>query len=229
MLSHHLAHAGYGAIALAIGLETAGFPFLPGETTLLAAAAFAGSEQGLHIGGVIGSAIGGGIVGGIVGYAIGRALGFRLLLRYGPRIGVTPRRLKLGMYLFGRYGGAVIFVARFVALLRSLASFLAGATRMRWGRFLLYNALSAAVWAGLYGYAAFALGKQIKHLAGPVGAGIGLVVLILVVTALVSLRRRENLLADEAERAMPGPLENYLHWRDHNIRRHQHQPRTAEK
>jgi membrane protein DedA with SNARE-associated domain len=218
--THHLAHAGYGAIALAIGLETMGVPFLPGETTLLAAAALAGGVAGLDIWGVIGAAVGGGILGGVAGFWIGRALGFRLLLRHGARIGITERRLKLGIYLFNRYGGAVIFVGRFVAVLRSLTSFLAGANRMNWGRFMVYNVLSAVVWGGGYGYAAFLFGKNIKHLAGPVGAVIGAVVLALLIFLGVMLRRHENRLADEAEREMPGPLDQDHHRPRGGIGRH---------
>lgn len=206
-MTHAIAHAGYGAIALAIGLETAGVPFLPGETTLLAASAFAGGEHGLAIGGVIGAAIAGAIIGGIVGYAIGRIFGFRLLLHHGDRIGITERRLKLGIYLFDRYGGAVIFFGRFVAVLRSLTSFLAGANRMSFRRFMIYNAASGIIWASLYGYAAYAFGKRIKHLAGPVGAGVGVVVVLLIIAGVVLLRRNEARLTQEAERAMPGPLE----------------------
>ena len=43
MLTHHLAHAGYGAVALAIGLESMGIPF-PGEATMLAALAIAAPD-----------------------------------------------------------------------------------------------------------------------------------------------------------------------------------------
>ena len=50
-------------------------------------------------------------------------------------------------YLFARYGGRVVFVARFVAFLRALAGLLAGINRMEWKRFMLFSGLGAAVWA----------------------------------------------------------------------------------
>ncbi|HET6184911.1 MAG TPA: DedA family protein [Acetobacteraceae bacterium] len=217
-MTHQLAHAGYGAIALAIGLETMGVPFLPGETTLLAAAAFAGGEAGLAIGGVIGAAIAGAIIGAMAGYGIGRLFGFRLLLHHGSRIGLTERRMKLGIYLFDRYGGAVIFIARFVAVLRSISSFLAGANKMPWRPFMIYNVLSAIIWAGAYGTAAWYFGKRVKHLAGPVGGGIGVAVLLVVVCGVILLRRNEARLSEEAERAMPGPLEIDGHRHRHHRR-----------
>ena len=214
MLTHHLAHAGYGAVALAIGLESMGIPF-PGEATMLAALAIAATGHGLVIGGVVGAAAAGATVGGMIGFWIGGALGFRLLLRYGHRIGITERRLKLGVYLFRRYGGQVVFFGRFVAVLRSLAGFLAGANQMNWVPFCFYNLAGAVVWAGLYGYGAYVFGHHIHHLAGPVGIAIGVVAVILVGAGIAFLSRHENQLADAAERALPGRLELHMN------RRHQ--------
>lgn len=209
-MTHHMAaHAGYGAVALAIGLESMGIPF-PGETTLIAALAIAAAGHGLNVGGVVGAAIAGASVGGIIGYWIGRVIGFRLLLRHGSRIGVTERRLKVGVLLFRRYGAGVVFFGRFVAVLRSLAYFLAGVNRMEWGRFLLYNVAGAVAWAGLYGLGAYEFGHHIHHVAKPVAIGIGVFVVLLLIIGFLFLRRHESQLADEAERLMPGPLEDYI-------------------
>jgi membrane protein DedA with SNARE-associated domain len=198
-----------------------GLPFLPGETTLLATAALSAGAGGLSIGGVIGAAVAGAVVGGLIGFWLGRAFGYRLLLRYGPRVGLDQRRLKLGIYLFKKYGGAVIVLGRFVPLLRSLFAFLAGANRMSWARFMAYNVLGAFIWAGGYGYAAHVFGKQIKHVAGPVGLSIAGLIVLLLVLAWFLLRRHENRLADEAEREMPGPLDpDGHHWPHRRFGRH---------
>ncbi len=176
-------HAGYGAVFLAVGIESIGIPF-PGETTLIAAAAYAGGTHKLNIAFVIAAAAAGAIIGDNIGFWIGREFGFRLLLRYGRYIGITERRIKLGQYLFRRYGGEVVFFGRFVAVLRALAAFLAGTNRMSWPRFLIFNAAGGIVWSGLYGIGAYALGKQIHRLAGPVGIVLGVIALILIVTGL---------------------------------------------
>lgn len=208
MLAHHhdlLAHAGYGAIMLAICVESLGVPF-PGEATLLAAAIYAGTTHGLNITLVIAAAAAGAIIGGIIGFCIGRSFGFWLLTKYGGVIGMNERRIRLGQYLFLRYGGAVVFLGRFVALLRALASFLAGANQMSWPRFLAFNAAGGIVWSSLYGVGAYVFGKEIHHVAGPVGATLGVVALIAIVSCIVFLRRNEKRLEDEAERALPGPV-----------------------
>jgi len=59
---HLIGQYGYGAVALAVGIESVGIPF-PGETTLLAAAIYAGTTHHLSIAGVIAAAAIGAIVG----------------------------------------------------------------------------------------------------------------------------------------------------------------------
>lgn len=205
MSPHLLAHAGYGAIILAIAIESLGIPF-PGEATLLAAAIYAGSTHKLDIFWVVAAAAVGATGGGIIGFWIGRSFGFWLLLRYGRYIRLNEARLKLGQYLFLRHGGKVVFFGRFFAVLRALASFLAGANSMRWPRFLVFNAAGAIVWASIYGFGANALGKEIHYLLGPVGAVLGIVALVIIVGGFIFIHRNEKRLEEAAERALPGPL-----------------------
>ena len=193
---------GYGAVALAVGLESLGLPF-PGETTLLAAAVYAGATGRLDIALVISAAACGAILGDNLGFWLGREFGFRLLLRFGHRIRITPKRIKLGQYLFLRHGGKVVFFGRFVAVLRALAAVLAGANRMDWPHFLLCNAAGGIVWATLYGLGAYSLGTQVHHLVGPVGFGVAAVAVSLMVAGFLMLRRNEARLLAEAERALP--------------------------
>ena len=126
---------GVWLIAGMIALESVGVP-VPGETVLVAAAIYAGSTHHLHIASVIGAGIVGAIVGNIVAFLVGRVYGYRLLRRYGSYLHLNKSRIKIGQYLFLRHGGKVVFFARFVAVLRSVAGILAGANRMPWPRSL---------------------------------------------------------------------------------------------
>jgi membrane protein DedA with SNARE-associated domain len=208
-LSHAAAHAaakfGYGAVGFAVGIESIGIPF-PGETTLIATAIYAGASHHLNIVWVVAAAAIGAIIGDNIGFWIGREFGFRLLLRYGRYIRMTPPRIKLGQYLFMRHGGKVVFFGRFVAVLRALAAFLAGANRMAWPRFLIFNALGAIVWSSAYGFGAYFLGKAIHRLIGPVGIVLGVIAVIAIIIGIIFLRRNETRLEEEAERALPGPI-----------------------
>jgi len=202
----HLIHVyGLAAVAAIVGLECVGIP-LPGEAVLLAAAIYAGTKHDLNIVSVILTAGSAAIVGRMVGYAIGRGFGYRLLLHYGYYVRMTTSRIKLGQYLFLRHGGKIVFVAQFVPVLRTFAGVFAGANVMPWGDFAVANAVGSSIWAVIYGYAAYALGREFERLEGPIVIFLAVITVISFIVAGIFVKRHEMQLAAEAERAMPGPL-----------------------
>ena len=203
----HLIHE-YGLVAVAaiIGLECLGLP-VPGETALLAAAIYAGTKTDLNINTVIVTAAGAAMAGRMIGYVIGHKFGSRLLLRYGHYMGPTTGRIKLGQYLFLRYGGKIIFVAQFVPVLRTLAGPFAGANLMPWRNFVFANAVSSAVWAASYGYAAYWLGGEFERLQGRTVVPLVFIAVIALIAGGLFVRQREARLITEAERAIPESLE----------------------
>ncbi|QNK82195.1 DedA family protein [Nakamurella sp. PAMC28650] len=201
-----ISNYGYYAVFLVIGLESVGIP-LPGETVLIAAATYAATSGNLNIWVIFAAAAAGAILGDNVGYWIGNKGGYKLARKYGPKIHLDERKLKVGRYMFDRHGGKVVFFGRFVSVLRTFAAFLAGTVRMSWPRFLLYNALGGLVWSAIYAFGFYAAGNTLKQLSGIVNyVAIGIAVVVVVVVFLV-VRRQTNLLADKAEAAYPGPLE----------------------
>ncbi len=207
-LLHLLATYGYWAVLVFIAIESTGIPF-PGETMLLVAAIYAGTTHQLSIPLVIVAAASGAILGDNLGFWVGREGGFRLLRRYGRYIRLDERKLKLGQYLFLKHGGKVVFFGRFVAVLRAWAAFLAGTNRMRWPGFLLFNALGGIVWATLYGLGGYFLGDNIHRLTGPVAITSIVLATLVIIAFLIFVRRNEQRLEAEAERALPGPLDGY--------------------
>jgi membrane protein DedA with SNARE-associated domain len=198
-IDHILSTYGYGAVFGMVAIESLGVP-LPGETTLIAAALYAGATGKLTDWVVVVVAAAGAILGDNVGFAIGRYGGFRLLRRYGAKIHVDERRIKLGIWVFRRHGGKVVFFGRFVSILRTYAAFLAGTNRMPWPRFLAFNAAGGIVWASVFGFAYYYFGKALKGLQTPVDVGLGAAAFVIVVVFLVYLKRKERELADRAER-----------------------------
>lgn len=201
-----IAHYGYLAVFVVIGLESAGIP-LPGEITLVTACVIAGTLHALDVRLVLMAAVAGAVLGDNLGYWMGREFGFRLMLRHGTKVGIGQRQIKLGQFLFLRHGGKVVFFGRMVAVLRVLAAVLAGTNRMPWGHFLACNLGGAVLWAALYGGGAYALGKQIKAFTGPaglVGLALGAVATII---AIRYIRGHQRALEDQAEEALPGPVE----------------------
>jgi len=207
-LQHLLVTYGYWAVFVFVAIESLGIPF-PGETMLLVAAIDAGTTHQLSIVLVIVAATCGAILGDNIGYWIGREGGYRLLRRYGRYIGFNERRVKLGLYLFRKHGGKIVFFGRFVAVLRAWAAFLAGVNRMPWSRFLLFNALGGVIWATLYGLGGYFLGEEIHRLTGPVGIVTIVLAALIIIASLIVVRRNEKQLEEKAERAFPGPIELY--------------------
>jgi membrane protein DedA with SNARE-associated domain len=196
---------GYWGVGGIIALESMGIP-LPGETVLIVAAIYAGTTHELNIWLVIAAAAAGAILGDNVGYWIGREAGYRLLRRYGPYVGLNEGKFKLGLYLFARHGGEIVFFGRFIAVLRALAALLAGANRMGWPRFLFFNAAGGIVWTALYGTAAYHLGNKLHHLTKEAAWGLSGLAVIVIILGLIYLRRHEAHLQALAEQAIPGPL-----------------------
>ncbi|HEY2532706.1 MAG TPA: DedA family protein [Xanthobacteraceae bacterium] len=186
-------------------LESIGWP-LPGEAILVSAAIFAGTTQGLGIAVVLLSAMLGAILGGTIGFWIGDRYGYPLLLRYGPYIGLTEIRIKIGRYLFRRHGMLVVLIARFVAVLRSVVGFIAGANRMPFAHFMIANSAGAVAWALFYGLGAYYLGRGVEEFARPFAMALSVLGAILVVSMILYWRRKEHELAAAAERDLPGPL-----------------------
>ena len=193
---------GLWVIAGMIAIECVGIP-LPGETVLVAAAIYAGTTHRLDIVSVIAAAIVGAVLGNVVAFALGRAYGYRLLRRYGHYIHLDATRLKIGQYLFLRHGGKVVFVARFVPVLRSVAGMLAGANRMPWGSFMQANVAGAVVWVAIDCTGAYLFGEELTRLAAPVGIALGALVVAIIVVAGRFVARHEKELAEEAARALP--------------------------
>lgn len=159
---------GYAAIFVIVMLESSGIP-LPGETVLVCASVYAGTQPEFDIRLIIGAAASGAILGDNVGFWVGRRFGRNLLLKYGQVIRITHRQLVLGEYLFARYGGIIVFCGRFVAFLRVYAAILAGANKLEPLKFTIYNAAGGLVWATVFGAGGYLLGKHVEHLLAPLG------------------------------------------------------------
>jgi membrane protein DedA with SNARE-associated domain len=215
-LTQLISHYGYWVVMLFVGVESIGIPF-PGETMLLAAAIYAGTTQELDISLVVAAASAGAVIGDNIGYWFGREFGYELLLRFGRHIHFDQRKMKLGMYLFQKHGGKVVFFGRFVAVLRAFAALLAGINQMDWRRFLLFNIAGGVTWSTLLGLAGYNLGKEARHLLGKAGIVILVVAAALLVVAFIAIRRNERRLEEEAERMFPGPLA-------HQIGKHRGEP-----
>jgi membrane protein DedA with SNARE-associated domain len=147
--------AGYPALFILVMSESSGVP-VPGETALVAAAILA-SQGSLQIELVIPVAALAAIVGDNMGYLISRRA--RPLERPGPLEARRRHMLEVGEPFFRRHGPTAVFIARWVVGLRTWASWLAGASRMPWRSFAVWNAAGAVSWATTMGLVAYFVGR----------------------------------------------------------------------
>jgi len=203
---HHLLNQyGYAAVFALVGAESLGIP-LPGETILIAAALYAGSTHKLSVWAIFAVAAAAAITGDNIGFWIGDKGGYRLLHRYGRYIRADETKIKIGRLIFDRHGGKVVFFGRFVSVLRTYAAFLSGTLKMRWRRFLPYNASGGIVWTAIYSFVPYAIGNTINKASTPVDIGLGVVAVAIVAVGIWVIRRQAGRLAVQAEAAYPGPL-----------------------
>jgi membrane protein DedA with SNARE-associated domain len=204
-----LSSYGYLVVFLLVMIESIGVP-VPGETALIGAALYAGSTHKLAIWWIVAVAIAGAIVGDNIGFSIGRYGGAKLLLRHGHKIRLHEGRLKIGIWLFRRHGGKVVFWGRFVSILRTWAAFLAGANHMEWGRFLIFNAAGGIVWATLYGVLYYEFGATLRTLSTTIDVVLGVAGTAILVAFVLWTRRKEAELQQRAEEELEGSVAEEL-------------------
>ncbi len=182
-------HVGYPLLFLLVMAESSGVP-IPGETALITAAVLASQGQ-LKIALVIPIAAVAAIVGDNIGYVIGRNGGRWLLERPGRFHRQRLQVLETGEPFFERHGPKAVFFGRFVLVLRVWASWLAGATRMVWHSFLLWNALGGICWATAVGLIAYFLGHSAGNAVQTFGV-YGLAAFVLGAAGVFIARRRHQ-------------------------------------
>ena len=132
------------------------------------------------------------ILGDCLGYVLGRRGGRVLLMRPGRFAAKRHRMLHGAERFFARYGEAAVFLSRWVPCARYLTPLTAGAAKMAWHRFMVFNVIGGVVWVGSLSFVAAYF--------GPAGAatwsGIGLLVAIggaVMAWVRAALARRQGL------------------------------------
>ncbi len=200
-VDHLVEVAGYPLLFVLVMAESGGVP-IPGETALITAAVLA-SRGKLQIEWVIALAAAGAIVGDNIGYEIGRKGGRWILERPGRFHRQRQEVLRIGEPFFERHGPKAVFFGRFVLGLRVWASWLAGATRMHWRSFVMWNALGGICWATGIGLIAYFLGNSAGNAIETFGI-YGLFAAVLAVVGGLVLHRRAQARQREALEAQLG-------------------------
>lgn len=138
------------------------------------------------------------VVGDTVGYEIGKHLGPRLL---GFRIFDRHRKkLEDAQAFLRKRGGWAVFLGRFVAFFRAMMPALAGASQMRYPRFVSFNALGGIVWGTGFTLLGFIAGASYEVVAKAAGRDLAAIVLVIAVIAFIAWRVRKGRVERRNER-----------------------------
>jgi membrane protein DedA with SNARE-associated domain len=186
-MTHFFTHHGLPLLFLVVLIESFGVP-LPGETALIAFGVLA-AEGHYSIVSVIAVATVGAIVGDNLGYwLIGRLGGRELFRRWRWLNRYSNRVLPRAESLMARHGGKVVFFGRFVSILRYTVAWVAGLSRMKWWRFLFWNAAGAVAWATTVGLIAYYGGKAAADAIQRYGVYAAVVIVVALVLGWLFLR-----------------------------------------
>jgi undecaprenyl-diphosphatase len=198
----------YLLVGLLAFLETGAFIGLvaPGESAVLIGGVVAGQgEISIYV--LIGLVWACAVAGDCTSYLLGRKLGRGWLEQHGPRLKITKERLAYVEDFFDRRGGITILIGRFIGLVRALAPFLAGASRMELRKFLPYDVLGSGLWATLFCLLGFFFWRSLDQVEAYIGRGAaalsGLVAIGVVVWFVRRLRRDQEFRA-KVQRALDG-------------------------
>jgi membrane protein DedA with SNARE-associated domain len=186
-MTHFVTQQGLPLLFAVVLIESFGIP-LPGETALIAFGVLA-SQGRYSIAVVIAIAAAGAIVGDNLGYwLIGRLGGRALFRRWSWLNSYSERVLPRAESLMERHGGKTVFFGRFISILRYTVAWVAGLSRMRWWRFLFWNAAGGIGWATAVGLTSYYGGQAAADAISRYGLYAAAVVVVAVVAGWLGLR-----------------------------------------
>ena len=131
-------------------------PFLPGDSLLFAAGAFAALGS-LNIGLLLFLLFLAAVLGDTANYWIGHFFGKQIVAH--PKIPIDESHIAETQKFYKKHGGKTIILARFIPFIRTFAPFVAGIGSMDYMQFLMYNVAGAALWVALATLAGFFFGN----------------------------------------------------------------------
>ncbi|CAM4109144.1 DedA family protein [Lederbergia lenta] len=134
------------------------FPFLPGDSLLFASGTLAALDA-FNIGLLVIVFFVAAVLGDTVNYHIGKKVGTSIPPNSWLGKVINQEKMKKAEDFFNKHGGKTIIIARFMPFIRTFAPFVAGASRMNYRYFIIYNVVGAALWVGLCTMAGYFFGN----------------------------------------------------------------------
>ncbi len=149
---------GYPGVGLLMTFESMVLP-VPSEA-VMPFAGFLWYAGTFTLAGVIIASTLGSILGSLISYYIGMYGGRLFVKRFGRYLLLNEEHLTKTERFFARYGEKAVFISRFIPVVRHLISIPAGIGRMRFGKFILYTTIGAAIWNTFLAYVGYLLAER---------------------------------------------------------------------
>jgi membrane protein DedA with SNARE-associated domain len=130
------------------------------------------------------------IIGDNVGYLLGRKIGREVLSARGPLHRHRLEAIAVGDEFFAKHGPKAVFLARWIALVRFAAAWLAGINRMPIKQFFFWNALGGLTWGITFGLAGYYGGKAAAGVLEKIGIAGAVVLGLMLIASIEYMRRR---------------------------------------
>lgn len=122
------------------------FPFLPGDSLLFASGTLAAAVGAFNLWILIPVFLAAAILGDTVNYEIGKKVGTSIPPKSFLGRVINQERMDAAQRFFNKHGGKTIVIARFMPFIRTFIPFIAGASRMHYRYFIIYNIIGAVLW-----------------------------------------------------------------------------------
>ena len=161
--------------------------FLPGDSLLVTAGIFAGQHvvplHWLLVPGMVCA-----ILGDQLGYWIGRSAGPALFKREDSFL-FRRAHLQRAQKFYEKYGGRAVILARFVPIVRTFCPPVAGAARMPYSRYLLFDVFGGIFWVGSMVLGGYLLGSRVPNIGKYLHLVIGAIILLSILPPIIGLAR----------------------------------------
>jgi membrane-associated protein len=195
---------GTGLVCLIVFVETGMFVgfFLPGDSLLVTAGVFAGAGQ-TKLAYLLSLVTLCAIAGDQLGYFIGWRAGKTLYERPDSRF-FKKRHLESAHEFYEKYGGKTIIMARFVPIIRTFCPPVAGAAKMNYTRYLIYDIFGGFAWVWGMILLGYTLGRTVPNIDKRIHYVIAaVIVLSLLPAAYHALKARAKHSSPPLSRAQP--------------------------
>jgi membrane-associated protein len=124
------------------------------------------------------------VLGDNTGYAFGRRIGSRLFSRQDSKFFKQEYLVRANKF-YEKHGAFTIVLARFMPIIRTFTPIVAGASKMNYKKFMMFNLIGGLAWAAGNSYLGYFLGVVFEKLGLHVESVIYPIIIVIILGSLI--------------------------------------------